>query len=110
MYKDIKNDLLDFIVWWHYTMPANWFRILWRIVVALNDTLSITSLIINFFVPWRRDNSRIGKVMGILIRIIYLPIAAFILLFVVLIALSLILLWELFFVILIALSVFIVAI
>lgn len=110
MYKDIKNDLLDFIVWWHYTMPSNWFKILWRIIVALNDTLSITSLIINFFVPWRRDNSRVGKVMGILIRIIYLPIAAFILLFVVLIALLLILLWEILLVGMISFGVFIIAI
>lgn len=110
MYKNVKNDLSDFIVWWHYTMPTNWFRILWRIIVSLNDTLSITSLIINFFVPWRRDNSRVGKVMGIIIRIIYIPIASFILLFIVLIALSLILLWEVSLVILFALSVFIIAI
>ena len=65
----------QFIRWWYTKMSMWHLKMLGRISVLLDDNLSITLLLKNFFLPWHRDFSFIGYVFGILIKILYLPIA-----------------------------------
>ncbi len=65
----------QFIRWWYTKMSMWHLKMLGRISVFLDDNLSITLLLKNFFLPWHRDFSFIGYVFGILIKILYLPIA-----------------------------------
>lgn len=65
----------DFFSWWYIEMPVRYLRTLNRIMVVLNDQLSITLIITNFFLPWRRHNSFAGYFFGISIKLIYLPFA-----------------------------------
>jgi len=84
--KDVEADkyieiflysLRDFFSWWYIEMPIRHFRTWYRIMVILNDQLSITLLLRHFFLPWRRHNSFAGYFFGITIKLIYLPIAIF---------------------------------
>jgi len=65
----------QFIRWWYTKMSMWHLKMLGRISVFLDDNLSITLLLKNFFLPWHRDFSFIGYVFGILIKILYLSIA-----------------------------------
>lgn len=65
----------DFLSWWYIKMPIKYLRIFARLSTILDDNLSISLLFKNFFVPWRRDRTIIGYIFGIVIKIIYLPIA-----------------------------------
>ena len=85
----------QFIRWWYAKMSMWHFKMLERISVLLDDNLSITLLLRNFFLPWHRDFSFIGYVFGILIKILYLPIAVGIYLFFCTMYTALILIWFL---------------
>lgn len=65
----------DFLNWWYIKMPSRYLRILGRFSTILDDNLSISLLIRNFFVPWHRDRTIFGLIFGIVIKILYLPIA-----------------------------------
>lgn len=71
----VGYTLRQFIRWWYAKMSIWHLKMLGRISVFLDDNLSITLLLKNFFLPWHRDFSFIGYVFGILIKILYLPIA-----------------------------------
>ena len=71
----IGYSFKQFIRWWYAKMSMWHLKMLGRISVLLDDNLSITLLLKNFFLPWHRDFSFIGYVFGILIKILYLPIA-----------------------------------
>jgi len=82
--KDIEPDsyieiflytIKDFLSWWYIEMPIRYLRTWVRLMVILNDQLSITLLISHFFLPWRRNTSFAGYFFGIIIKAIYLPIA-----------------------------------
>jgi len=85
----------QFIRWWYRKMSMWHFKMLGRISVLLDDNLTITLLLKNFFLPWHRDFSFIGYVFGILIKILYLPIAISIFLLFCTLYIALILLWFL---------------
>jgi hypothetical protein len=65
----------DFLLWWYIRMSLWHLRMLGRISTLVDDNMSISLLLKNFFVPWHRDYKPIGYIFGILIKIIYLPIA-----------------------------------
>ena len=65
----------DFLNWWYIKIPSRYLRIFGRLSTILDDNLSISLLFKNFFVPWHRDRTVIGFIFGIVIKIIYLPIA-----------------------------------
>ena len=65
----------DFLKWWYIKMPIWHLRRLSRLSIVLNDQFSISLLLKNFFQPWHRDYSVIGFVFGILMKILYLPLA-----------------------------------
>ena len=56
-------------------MPIWHLRTLKRVVVVLDDNLSFSLLMRNFFLPWHRDRNLLGYIVGISSKIIYLPIA-----------------------------------
>lgn len=74
-------------------MPIWHLRKLARISVVVNDNLSISLLVQNFFLPWHRDYSMMGYIFGLLIKILYLPIALIIYLLSVIVYITIILIW-----------------
>jgi len=56
-------------------MPIWHLRELNRIATVVDDQLSLSLLAKTFFVPWHRDYSAMGFLFGIIMRIVYLPIA-----------------------------------
>ncbi len=84
-----------FLYWWYIRMPLWHLRMLARISTLVDDNLSISLLFRNFFLPWHRDFSFIGYTFGILIKIVYLPIAIIGYLFCNVMYLFLILVWLL---------------
>ena len=91
----VGYTLRQFIRWWYAKMSIWHLKMLGRISVFLDDNLSITLLLRNFFLPWHRDFSFIGYVFGILIKVLYLPIAISIYIFFCIIYIALILVWFL---------------
>jgi hypothetical protein len=67
--------LKDFFQWWYIQMPIWHLRTLRRIVVFLDDNLSFSLLLSNFFVPWHRDRNVMGYLVGIVSKIVFLPIS-----------------------------------
>lgn len=65
----------DFLRWWYIKMPIWHLRRLARVSIVLDDQLSIFLLLRHFFLPWHRDYSVIGYVFGIIMKLLYLPIA-----------------------------------
>ena len=83
----------DFLTWWYVRIPIRHLKVLGRLSVIVDDNLSITLLFKNFFVPWHRDRTIIGFFFGILIKLLYLPIALAIYLSIMLIYVLFILIW-----------------
>jgi hypothetical protein len=69
------NFIKDFLNWWYVQMPIWHLRTLRRIVIILDDNLSFSLLLRNFFLPWHRDKSVLGYMVGILSKLFYLPLA-----------------------------------
>lgn len=67
-------SIKDFLMWWYIRMTLWHLRMLVRVSTLVDDNMSISLLIRNFFTPWHRDYTFIGFVFGILIKILYLPI------------------------------------
>ncbi len=85
----------DFFDWWYIKMPIQLFKYAKRITSVSEDQLSLTLLLKTFFTPWHRDNKLVGYFMGMMMRILYIPIALFIQIIVVFLSYSVILLWIL---------------
>ena len=83
----------DFLKWWYIKMPIWHLRKLNRLGIVLDDQLSLSLLVRTFFIPWHRDYTAMGIIFGIVMRILYLPIALFIYLLFISIYLSIILIW-----------------
>lgn len=76
----IAYSTKDFMYWWYVRMPVFYLLSLRRIATVINDKFSISLLLSTFFTPWHRDSSLPGYLIGITVRILYLPIALFVLL------------------------------
>jgi uncharacterized membrane protein len=88
-------SLQEFLYWWYVRMPLWHLRMLSRISTLADDNLSLSLLIKNFLLPWHRDYSLIGYVFGILIKVIYLPVAFIVYIFANLVYVLVILGWLL---------------
>jgi hypothetical protein len=69
------NFIKDFLNWWYVQMPIWHLRTLKRIIIILDDNLSFSLLLRNLFLPWHRDKSVLGYMVGILSKLFYLPLA-----------------------------------
>lgn len=74
-------------------MPIWHLRRLARVSVVADDWLSISILFRNFFLPWHRDYSLIGFFFGVLIKLLYLPIAITIYLMAIAVQIAMLLFW-----------------
>lgn len=83
----------DFLKWWYIRMPIWHLRELNRISTVVDDQLSLSFLLKTFFVPWHRDYSAMGILFGIMMRILYIPVATAIYLFAILFYIAFILVW-----------------
>jgi len=83
----------DFFYWWYLKMPIFHLLTLRRIIIVLNDQLSFSLLLRTFFTPWKRDRRATGYFVGITIRLIYLPIAFFAIVFAVILYIAFIIFW-----------------
>ena len=89
------NFLQDFLRWWYIQMPIWHLRTLNRIIIVLDDNLSYSLLLNNFFVPWHRDRNIFGYLVGIVSKLFFLPISFVIIVSVTLTYLIFILFWIL---------------
>jgi hypothetical protein len=85
----------DLLYWWYIQMPIFYLQKLNRISTVVSDQLSLAILIRYFFVPWKRHRAVVGYFIGIITKLLYLPIAIFIYISVMLIFCALMLLWIL---------------
>jgi hypothetical protein len=91
----VAFSVRDFFTWWYLQMPVWYVLSLRRIATVIDDQFSISLLLRTFLVPWHRDHSFPGYLIGILVRLLYLPIAVSILLIAVGAYLAFILFWFL---------------
>jgi hypothetical protein len=76
--KSFTGGIVDFISWWYRNIPLWILRLFKRVALICDDSFSISLLIRTFFVPWHRDYSITGRIVGIIVRLVYLPIVLFI--------------------------------
>jgi len=65
----------NFLRWWYIKMPVWHLKRLARLSTVVDDQFSLSLLLSNFFIPWHRDYSLIGIFFGIVMKVLYLPIA-----------------------------------
>lgn len=86
-------SIQDFLRWWYIKMPIWHLRQLNRLGIVVDDYLSLSILFQTFFIPWHRDYSVMGFLFGIVMRLLYLPIATVIYLLIVFFYILVILFW-----------------
>lgn len=91
----IYAEVKAFFGWWYVEMPTWYMGFFQRLVVLCDDTFSISLLLKTFWVPWHRDSSLIGRLFGICIRLLYLPLAMFISALIIVLLLIIAILWAL---------------
>ncbi|HEQ65398.1 MAG TPA: hypothetical protein ENN64_01030 [bacterium] len=89
----ITYTVTDFLYWWYFKAPIRTLRSLQRILLIVDDNFSISLLMKTFFIPWKRDYSTLGRVMGIIVRLLYLPIAIIIYFLVIILYLLYLVIW-----------------
>ncbi len=65
-----------FFSWWYGDLPLSILALVKRVLVVLNDQTSFGVIFNGFFRPWRNDYNFVGWIIGIVIKLVYLPIAA----------------------------------
>ena len=75
-------------------MPTWYIGIIQRAATVLDDIFSISLLTKTFFIPFHRDRSWVGRGFGIAIRMIYIPLAAFITAIILLVLVSVAIIWA----------------
>jgi hypothetical protein len=85
--------ILSFIKWWYVDALFGHFRFAQRSVVLLFDRLSIVILLKTFFVPWHREKSYFGAIFGIIMRLLWIPMALLVILLVIILEIIFILFW-----------------
>jgi hypothetical protein len=83
----------DFLNWWYVKMFIWHLKRFKRLAIVIDDYLSFSLLINHFFLPWHRDRSAMGYFFGIVMKLLYLPIALVTFLLVLIIYLGIILIW-----------------
>lgn len=86
-------SIQNFLRWWYIKMPIWHLRQLNRLSTVVDDNLSLSVLMKTFFIPWHRDYSLMGFLFGIIMRILYIPIATAIYVVIVISYLTVLLIW-----------------
>ena len=64
----------SFFAWWYGDVPIAMFSILRRTLTVINDITSFGVILKGFFRPWKNDYNIAGWLVGIVIKMIYIPI------------------------------------
>lgn len=64
----------SFFAWWYGDVPLSMFATLRRVLIVINDTTSFGVILKGFFRPWKNDYNIAGWLVGIVIKLFYLPI------------------------------------
>jgi len=64
----------SFFAWWYGDIPINLFAKLRRTLIVINDITSFGVIFRGFFKPWKNDYNIAGWLVGIFIKLCYLPI------------------------------------
>ncbi len=81
----------SFFGWWYGDLPLTIIALLKRTLVVLNDTTSFSVVLLGLFSPWKNDYNIAGWVVGLFIKLIYLPLILILFLFVVALFIALLL-------------------
>ncbi len=73
-YQFVVNTVKDFIGWWYIKQPIIFIKQYIRLIDIIDDRFSTSFLIRYFFVPWHRDKHFVGYMIGIIARLIFIPI------------------------------------
>lgn len=87
------DEVFSFVIWWYRHIPLWALRLFKRVAIVCDDTFSISLLITTFFVPWHRDYSITGRVVGIIVRIVYLPVVISITIALLILVIAFLLFW-----------------
>ncbi len=89
----VIKEITSFFKWWYIEIPIWQLKLFKRVAIICDDTFSISLLIKTFIIPWHRDYSITGRVFGVLVRIIYLPLVIAITSVILLLVVIFILIW-----------------
>lgn len=78
VYKLIFNEVKALVYWWYVTMPVWYVLSLRRILTIIDDQYSISLLLSHFFTPWHRDFTFVGYFIGVIMKLLFLPIGFFV--------------------------------
>ncbi|MCK9369066.1 hypothetical protein M0R04_03835 [Candidatus Dojkabacteria bacterium] len=100
---DVKFSILNsflawvksFFLWWYVSMPVWYILSLKKILIILDDRFSVTLLFKNFFLPWHKKRDILGYILGVFMKIIFLPIGTSLLFFTSVIYTTYIIFWLL---------------
>lgn len=65
----------DFFGWWYGDLPLSILALVKRSVIVLNDVTSFGVILGGLFRPWKNDYNFVGWLVGIVIKLCYLPLA-----------------------------------
>jgi len=91
----LLENIKDFFYWWYIQMPVYYILSIHRINVVLIDIFSIKLLLRNFFTPWQRKYNVINMVIGLIMKILYLPPVIFLYTLVIISSWSFFIIWIL---------------
>lgn len=78
VYKLIFNEVKALVYWWYVTMPVWYVLSLRRILTIIDDQYSISLLLSHFFTPWHRDFTFVGYFIGVIMKLLFLPVGFFV--------------------------------
>lgn len=73
-YQFVVTTINDFINWWYLKQPVEFIKQYIRLVDIVDDQMSTSFLIRTFFIPWHRDKQLVGYLVGIIARLIFIPV------------------------------------
>lgn len=68
------DSFRSFFGWWYGDLPLTILALLKRTLIILNDTTSFSIVLFGLFSPWKNDYNIAGWLVGLTIKLIYLPI------------------------------------
>jgi len=77
--KDLFYYLAYFLLWWYIKQTAFWVKFIGRTVLLLTDGTSLIPMVTNLFAPYHQDYTFVGRLMGFIIRFVWVVFSLIIL-------------------------------
>ncbi len=91
----IKLSIYDFIYWWYVISPVTHILRLRRLLTVIDDAFSVTFSISTLFLPWHRDYTFVGYLIGIIMRMLLIVPGTIVLLTTLILYLAFMIFWLL---------------